>query len=82
MGYPIIALFFSNDDMGLYNHLLYFFQTLLPSPTALIVGWAATGVIMNLVIGITFLFVFGIGAIFLLYIASETLWMTKIREMW
>ena len=80
--YPIAALFFSNEDITLYKHLLYFFQALLPNTTALIVGWAVTGVITNLLVGVTALFLFVTGTVVLAYVVTQTLWMTKIKEMW
>ena len=80
--YPFIAYCFSDGDIELYNHLLYFFQTFLPTSTALIVGWPVTGMILNLVASISFLFLFVIGTIMTAYVVSQTLWMTKIRELW
>ena len=80
--YPFLALFFSNKDIALYKDLLYFCQALLPSTTALIIGWAVTGLIVNLVVLISLGFVVAITTMFLSYVVSQALWMTKIRELW
>ena len=80
--YPLVAFFFSNEDVKLYNHLLYFVQTLLPSSAALIVGWAVTGIILNIVVGISFLYIFVIATLMTLYVVTQTLWMINIRKLW
>ena len=80
--YPMIALFISNEDIAVYNHLFYFCRTLLPSPTALVVGWAVTGVIVNLVTGVTAIFIFVVATPILMYVVTQTFRTTKLRELW
>ena len=80
--YPFISYCFLHEDIELYKHLLYFLQAFLPRSTALIVGWAVTGTILNLLIVVSYLCAFIVITICTIWIVSETLWMIKLRELW
>ena len=80
--YPGVAYILLVEDLVLYNHVLYLFQTFLPSSTALIVVLGAGGILAQFVMSIAFLFAFLIGGIMLVYVVTQTLWMTYTRDLW